>query len=344
MINKLTGESVSKETLETIEHLMRGKNVNMETIDNLKEIKEGYSHLSQGDSTHLLKNREKIQNEVLNRLQNQGSAVTKSDGTVSFNGDIICEKRLDIVIGLPAAGKSSALANPISELCQSRIIDNDDAKKELPEYDNGWGAGVVHEESQQISQMQFDKSLNKGENIVYPKVGGNLKKLTATIEEAKRQGYKVYVHFNDLNQNKALGRMMKRFLETGRFINPKLITRYGNSIENTYQALKNSSLIDGFSKWSNDVPLGHRPKLIECSNSCKKMCNALKPSILEQLEKFKAICSALIEKIMEVKEVLRKNPKLSAEYVKARDELRQEKKGKEIVKGENKQKHNKPKK
>lgn len=137
---------------------------------------------------------------------------------------------------------------------------------------------------------------------------------------------------------------MKRFLETGRFINPKLITRYGNSIENTYQALKNSSLIDGFSKWSNDVPLGHRPKLIECSNSCKKMCNALKPSILEQLEKFKAICSALIEKIMEVKEVLRKNPKLSAEYVKARDELRQEKKGKEIVKGENKQKHNKPKK
>lgn len=187
MINKLTGESVSKETLETIERLMRGENVNMETIDNLKEIKDGYSHLSQGDSTHLLKNREKIQNEVLNRLQNQGSAVTKSDGTVSFNGYIICEKRLDIVIGLPAAGKSSALANPISELCQSRIIDNDDAKKELPEYDNGWGAGVVHEESQQISQMQFDKSLNKGENIVYPKVGGNLKKLTATIRDKELQ-------------------------------------------------------------------------------------------------------------------------------------------------------------
>lgn len=49
MINKLTGESVSKETLETIERLMRGENVNMETIDNLKEIKEGYSHLSQGE-------------------------------------------------------------------------------------------------------------------------------------------------------------------------------------------------------------------------------------------------------------------------------------------------------
>lgn len=67
-----------------------------------------------------------------------GSAVTKSDGAVSFSGEIRREKRLDIVIGLPASGKSSALVEPISELYESRVIDSDEAKKLLPEFNNGW--------------------------------------------------------------------------------------------------------------------------------------------------------------------------------------------------------------
>ena len=36
-----------------------------------------------------------------------GSAVTRSDGAVSFSGEILCERRLDIVIGLPASGKAN---------------------------------------------------------------------------------------------------------------------------------------------------------------------------------------------------------------------------------------------
>lgn len=347
MINKLTGEPVSKEMMNVLEQLKLGQDVSREKIDDLKEMKEAYSRVSQDISTHILENREKIQADVLQKLQNMGSAVTKNNGTVSFSGEILRDKRLDIVIGLPAAGKSSALAEPISELCQSRIIDSDEAKKLLPEYQNGWGAGVVHKESQGISEQQFKAAISNGENFVYPRVGGDCKELEDLIKRAKKQGYKVYVHFNDLNKNKALGRMINRFLETGRFINPDLITKYGNSIENTYQSLKNSTLIDGFSKWSNDVPLGYRPKLIECSESCKDMCAALaKPTITEQLDKSKAACGVLCDKINEVNAVLRSNPKLSAEYVKTRDELRQ-KKAELTKKGENrtenKHKPHKPK-
>lgn len=69
---------------------------------------------------------------------------------------------------------------------------------------------------------------------------------------AKSKGYSVYVHFNELDRNKALGRMINRFLETGRYIKPELITRCGNDINNTYeQAKKATSIVDGFSKWSN---------------------------------------------------------------------------------------------
>lgn len=349
MINKLTGESISKEMLEVLEQLKLGENVNRETIDNLKEMKEAYSHVSKGISTHTLSNREEIQADVLEKLQKMGSAVTKNNGAVSFLGDIQCDKRLDIVIGLPAAGKSSALAEPISGICQSRIIDSDEAKKLLPEYSNGWGAGIVHKESQQISEKQLKKVMSKGENIVYPRVGGDCEELKNYISKAKKQGYKVYIHYNDLNQNKALGRMLTRFLETGRFISPDLITKYGNSIENTYQTLKKSGIIDGYSKWSNDVPLGHRPKLIECSDGCKNLCEALKlsPTLVEQRDKYKAVSENLSGKITEVNEILKSNPKIAAEYVKARDKHRQQKAELNIKKdnniAENKHKPNNPK-
>lgn len=327
MINILTGESVSKEMLNALKQLGQGKNVSKETIDNLKEIKEAYSCISQSTSTHLLVNRKGIRNGVLSRLQNMGSAVIDCNGAVSFSGKIKHEKRMDIIIGLPAAGKSSALAEPISEICESRLVDSDEAKKLLPEYNGGWGAEVVHKESQIISDNQLRTSVLEGENIVYPRVGGDCEELKDYIIEAKNHDYKVYIHFNDHDKNKALGRMINRFLETGRFIKPELITKYGNSIENTYQTLKSSSIIDGYSKWSNDVPLGHRPQLIECSDSCKALCTVLKEkrTAAERLEESRDINKILSEKINEVNEILKRNPKLSAEYFKARDELRQKK-------------------
>lgn len=347
MINKLTGESVSQEMLNVLDQLNHGHDVNRQIIDNLKEMKEAYSHISDDISTDKLPNRENIQTDVLQKLQNMGSAVIKSNGAVSFSGDILCDKRLDIIIGLPAAGKSSALAEPISALCRSRIIDSDEAKKLLPEYKDGWGTGVVHKESQRISHNQFKIAISKGENISYPRVGGDCEELKEYILKAKMQGYKVYLHFNDLDKNKALGRMITRFLETGRFISPDLITKYGNSIEQTYQSLKSSNIIDGYSKWNNDVPLGYRPKFIECSESCSKLCEALKlPTIAEKLEKSNNICKRLSNIINEVKAFFKSSPKLYAEFIKFRDEFRRKKDEltkKSESRAENKHKPQKPK-
>ena len=270
MINKLTGEPVSAEMQSVLKRLAASESVPEAEIMALKEIKEANSCISSSKPTIELKDRAGIQEGVFDRLQNMGSAVTKSDGAVSFSGEIRCERRMDIVIGLPASGKSSALVEPISEMYKSRVIDSDEAKKLLPEYNDGWGAGIVHKESQRISEQQLIAALEKGENITYPRVGGDATELINIAAIAKSKGYSVYVHFNELDRNKALGRMINRFLETGRYIKPELITRYGNDINNTYeQAKKATSIVDGFSKWSNDVPLGSRPKLIEYSSSCE---------------------------------------------------------------------------
>ncbi len=212
---------------------------------------------------------------------------------------------------------------PISELYESRVIDSDEAKKLLPEFNNGWGAGVVHKESQLISDRQLSTALKAGENITYPRVGGDSSELLSIISTAKKQGYSVYVHYNELDRNKALGRLLNRFLETGRYIKPELVTKYGSGINNTYEQAKYAtSLVDGFSKWSNDVPFGSRPKLLEYSGSCEDMVKAFKPTLSERLEESENKCRVLRAKIDEVNDVFRKNPELSREYVKKRDELR----------------------
>ena len=151
MINKLTGEPVSEKMQSVLKRLANGENVPEAEIGQLKEIREANSCLGNGVPTVKLKDREGIQNGVYNRLQKSGSAVTDDSGHVSLTGEIRREKRLDIVIGLPASGKSSALVEPISEMYHSRIIDSDEAKKLLPEYNDGWGAGIVHKESQLIA-------------------------------------------------------------------------------------------------------------------------------------------------------------------------------------------------
>lgn len=326
MINKLTGEPVSEEMQSVLKRLANGENVPEAEIGQLKEIREANSCLGNGVPTVKLKDREGIQNGVYNRLQKSGSAVTDDSGHVSLTGEIRREKRLDIVIGLPASGKSSALVEPISEMYHSRIIDSDEAKKLLPEYNDGWGAGIVHKESQLIADRQFKAAVRNGENITYPRVGGDCDELTDIIAAVKKQGYSIYIHFNELDRNKALGRMINRFLETGRYIKPELVTKYGNGISATYETLKNrSELVDGFSKWNNDVPLGCRPKLIEYSGSCEDLATALKPTLTERLQQAETNCRVLRAKIDEVNDILRENPDLSQMYVQRRNEHRQSK-------------------
>ena len=326
MINKLTGEPVSEEMQSVLKRLANGENVPEAEIGQLKEIREANSCLGNGVPTVKLKDREGIQNGVYNRLQKSGSAVTDDSGHVSLTGEIRREKRLDIVIGLPASGKSSALVEPISEMYHSRIIDSDEAKKLLPEYNDGWGAGIVHKESQLIADRQFKAAVRNGENITYPRVGGDCDELTDIIAAVKKQGYSVYIHFNELDRNKALGRMINRFLETGRYIKPELVTKYGNGISATYETLKNrSELVDGFSKWNNDVPLGCRPKLIEYSGSCEDLATALKPTLTERLQQAETNCRVLRAKIDEVNDILRENPDSSQMYVQRRNEHRQSK-------------------
>lgn len=213
------------------------------------------------------------QTEALKNLENMGSAVIEDGGKTEYNGIVKREGHLDIVIGLPASGKSSAIVDTLSQFYKARIVDNDEAKKQLPEFNNGFGADLVHRESQDISNAQMLECFKMHENVVIPKVGSNYKKIEDIVKIAQEHGYKkINVHYVDLPRNKAMGRLLGRFVTQNRYLKPELIDEYnnireGNKIEKTFDAFKaafsKGGIIDGYAKWNNDVKRGESPVLEE---------------------------------------------------------------------------------
>ena len=276
----LTGLPVSDEMQDVLDKCSAGEYVDIDEVNATPEMKAAESCVSNSTPTINLKDREPIQNHVFETLMNYGSIsldesgkpLVDSHGNTIYNNDVERGRRLDIVIGLPASGKSSAIVDTISYEHHSMLIDNDEAKRQFPEFNKGWGANTVHKESQIVEQAVFKQALSEGRNIVLPKVGSDAGKLVKSyISYAKDAGYKINVHFVDLGRNKALGRMMGRFIHTGRYLSPKLIDKYanerdGNRIAQAYEELKMMDVIDGYSKWDNDVGRGEKPILLETAN------------------------------------------------------------------------------
>lgn len=135
----------------------------------------------------------------------------------------------------------------------------------LLEFDNCIGAGAVHEESKVISENAPDFALGEGDNIVLPIVGGNYEKLVAQIEQFRALGYDVAVHLCDLPSNKAIGRAIGRYLNTGRYIPMDILYGYGNKPKENFYRLVQEGIIHEYSEYSNDVGYGEPPRPIRQS-------------------------------------------------------------------------------
>lgn len=280
---KLTGLPVSYKMQDILYKLDHKENVEIKDIYETDEIILAETNVLDSTPSYKLKNREPLQEAIKNELLSLGS-FTENGG---LTGEVIQGKRLDIVIGLPASGKSSAIVETLSEEFNARVIDNDMAKERIPQFNNGWGAGVVHRESQMIEEKVFAQALANGDNIVLPKVGAEAKWVIEDyVKPAKELGYEVNVHYVDLDRNKALGRMLNRFIETGRYLQPKLIEKYApmdkeNHIDVSYEELKQSELVDGYSKWDNDVGRGEKPILVESNNLKGNYISEARKEIME---------------------------------------------------------------
>ena len=276
----LTGEAISQQMQDITKRLAAGQMVDVADIMATPEVQWAEAHQLADSSIPYRKQpytaeemaelvspeRASLQQDIQEELMALGSAVVDKDGETPYTGPVKQEKMLDIVIGPPAAGKSSALADPISQLHGSRILDSDMVKERLPEYQGGLNSGYLHNESRYVWTQMQQAAIQAGDNVVLPIVGHDINSVLTTMQRYKDAGYSVQVHYLELDGSKTLGRALNRFLTDGRYIDPAYLAKVSDGrITQVYEQLKEGGLIDEYSHWSNDVPRGEKPTRIEGS-------------------------------------------------------------------------------
>ena len=156
------------------------------------------------------------------------------------------------VMGPPASGKSS-ISNPIARKYNATIIDPDEAKKMLPEYQGGVGANAVHRESVSLAEMMQELAIAEGDNLVIPQVGHNADKMRAKIKRLQEAGYKVQLLDVAVPAEEAAIRMFRRFGATGRILPVEKLNMVGNRPSKTYDLLREEGAADGYTRIDNSV-------------------------------------------------------------------------------------------
>lgn len=238
---------------EQVQNIIDRLNNGGEQIPSIEEIMAipeiaAAERANEGTETINLPDREEIRKAGYEKAIQKGSW----NGT-DFSGEVQQNRRIDIVIGLPGSGKSSVYTERLSQEHKSRVMDTDDFREYIPEY-NGSNAAIVHKESEMIRDLVFETALDNGDNILLSTIGADAKKLEKQITAYKEEGYQVYLHLNELPNNKSLARAIGRYIgedgTLGRYVSPLLIAGYGDKPTQTYlyltgQGGKNDGQLDG---------------------------------------------------------------------------------------------------
>lgn len=169
-------------------------------------------------------------------------------------------RRNDCVAVTGNSGKSS-LEGQVYDKAKFIVLDADEIKKALPEYE-GWNAHQVHEESSDIFEEITNLAQNLELNLCHDATMKTTKKAVDLVKRFKAAGYRTEAHYMHLPRQEAAKRAVKRFLdggEKGRYV-PVEVVLSNTSNEASFDAVK--ALVDRWSFRDNNVPKGSPPILI----------------------------------------------------------------------------------
>lgn len=168
------------------------------------------------------------------------------------DGEVTAGKRAVLVIGGPGSGKST-LALKIAARDRAAIVDADLIKEALPEYDDGRGTQVVHRESAELAHLVADEFMARGENFIWPRTGSTSASIRRIAEKAKQHGYSIDLINVDVSEDEAARRVVKRFLETGRMVQARVVKDARARAHNTYEELKRDGVADRYAELDSTV-------------------------------------------------------------------------------------------
>ena len=200
---------------------------------------------------------------AVSHLYDQARALAWTDEGLSVPASPVkAERRATILLGPPAAGKST-IANPLARARNAMIVDADEAKKLIPEYDQGIGAAAVHEESSALADRVLAQAVQEGQNVVLPKVGANSASIDRLATLLTQSGYRVDLVLVDVPAPVAMQRMVRRFLATGRIIPLDVLKKGVDGAKATYQLMKSKEQIHAYSHIDNSPDLGQARRAFE---------------------------------------------------------------------------------
>ena len=139
------------------------------------------------------------------------------------------------------------------------VLDADEIKKRLPEYD-GWNATLLHEESSDVFEALTDVASSLGLNIVHDVTMKTGAKAERIFDEFHRRGYRTEAHYMYAPPQEAATRAVERFLnpKEGRFVPPGVVL-HNLSNEHSFDMVKDK--VDKWSFYDNREGTGG-PKLV----------------------------------------------------------------------------------
>jgi len=150
------------------------------------------------------------------------------------------------------------------------VIDADEIKKQLPEYE-GWNAFEVHEESSDIVEKVIAMAKAYKLNIV---IDATMKTTSSAVDRAKdfkASGYDIKAHYMHAPRQISAQRAVKRFAgPTGRYV-PVGVVLSNVSNEKTFDAVKRYASSWSFMDSSGDPP----PNMISKKNGVYTMAKAI---------------------------------------------------------------------
>ena len=211
-------------------------------ISQIDSLSDYYKELYGNTADIETPERKKLRDEILNKFLSIGSA-RKTDKGYVYDGPLEKGFKMELVLGLPAAGKSTRATDPDSEKTKSFILDCDVIKEMLPEFieSHGAAADAVHLESMLIMDMAREELVNgkmKGTNLILPLVADDFDTLMSSyIKPFEEAGYNIRAKFLPCEINASMSRNIARELETGRIINSSVVLSFGEKPEEVYKIL-----------------------------------------------------------------------------------------------------------
>lgn len=217
------------------------------TVKKLESLaKEWESKLDEA-STDTSEKRQAVRDKVYNGFMRQGSysGKTREKGIEkdSFKGKIDKGNKAYIVIGFPASGKSTKIANPLSQQEHAFIIDSDMLRERFPEYKKSKGAAssALSEEASALRHKalaEFTKGSRRGENVILPIIGGSVEACESFRKELERAGYDVEFKLQAADRRSAANRIVMRAIETGRIVPLRSVMNESCDPEATFEHYK----------------------------------------------------------------------------------------------------------